>query len=170
MEPLELGNRRPSTEYVAERRNVFVNSAVGGRVLSASMLPWFTVLPPDGWGVLTTRGRRTGKIRRKCVRAIRHGGTVYVVSLRRKTAWLRNLRADPRVRLRLRGGTVTGIARAPSGQAERDAAWVVYRQIRPFDYIAYMQHGRGRPTSDRVRRLLETWFTKGVPVIVELDR
>lgn len=171
MESSEVDSRRGSSggHYIPERtRNVFVNSPTGGRVLSAAMLPWFAALPPDGWGIITTTGRRTGKARRKCVRAIRRGGKVYIVSLGHRTAWLGNLRADPHVRLRLRGGTFTGIAREPSDRYERDAAWVAYRRIRRFDYIAHLQHRRGRPTHDTVLELLRTWFTRGVPVIVEI--
>jgi hypothetical protein len=60
--------------YISERRhNPFVRSASWARVLSALMLPRFTIIPPAGFGVLTTTGRKTGKTRRKCVRAIRKG-------------------------------------------------------------------------------------------------
>jgi hypothetical protein len=58
--------------YEAERRfNPFVRSLSEGRVLSALQLPFFMLLPPGGFGDLTTTGRRTGKTRRKCIRAIR---------------------------------------------------------------------------------------------------
>jgi hypothetical protein len=62
---------------VAERnRNPFLRTSTGGRVLSALMLPQFMIVPPAGFGVLTTTGRRSGKTRRKCVRAIRRGDKV----------------------------------------------------------------------------------------------
>ena len=90
--------------YVAERqRNPFVRSARGGRLLSALQLPWFTLLPPAGYGVLTTIGRRTGRQRRKCVRAIRRGDVAFVVAIR-PTAWLKNLRANPEVVVHLESG------------------------------------------------------------------
>ena len=70
-------NEQAPSLYVAERkRNPFLHSSTGGRVLSALMLPHFMLLPPKGFGVLTTTGRRTGKTRRKCVRAIRRGDRV----------------------------------------------------------------------------------------------
>jgi hypothetical protein len=59
-------------DYVPERaRNPLVSSPIGGRLLSAVQLPWFMIFPPLGFGVLTTTGRKTGKTRRKCIRAIR---------------------------------------------------------------------------------------------------
>jgi len=39
---------------VSERR--FVRCVAGDRALSAPQLPWFTVLPPRGFGVITTTG------------------------------------------------------------------------------------------------------------------
>jgi hypothetical protein len=71
----------PVAPYSERPRNFFVRSAGGGRVLSALMLPDFMLVPPTGFGVLTTTGRRTGKPRRKCVRAIRTGEKVYLVML-----------------------------------------------------------------------------------------
>lgn len=60
--------------YVAERRrNPFVQKPKAARILSAVMLPWFTVRPPKGYDVLTTIGRKTGKARRRCVRTFRRG-------------------------------------------------------------------------------------------------
>jgi len=67
--------------YLAERRrNLLVQTPTGGRILSAAMLPWFKVMPPKGCGVLTTTGRKTGKARSRCVRAIREGDRVYLVA------------------------------------------------------------------------------------------
>lgn len=68
--------------YVPEREhNPFVRSLGGARALSALMLPWFALLPPSGFGVITTGGRRTGKTRRRCIRAIRRGNEAYIVSI-----------------------------------------------------------------------------------------
>jgi deazaflavin-dependent oxidoreductase (nitroreductase family) len=157
--------------YVAERkRNPFVRSARGGRALSALQLPWFTLLPPVGYGVLTTRGRRTGKTRRKCIRVIRRGDRAFVVSIRPRTAWLRNLQADANVRLRVRGGTFAGVAREPRDDAEREEARTAYcGTVNVVDYLACSLHRRGRPTRAKVQELHRTWFEQGVPVVVELE-
>jgi deazaflavin-dependent oxidoreductase (nitroreductase family) len=106
--------------YIAERRrNRLVQTPTGGRILSALMLPWFTLIPPRGCGVLTTTGRKTGKARRRCVRAIRCGDKVYLVAIGGEhNRWLKNISANPNVRLRMRGGTYRGVARELRDPAE----------------------------------------------------
>lgn len=149
------------------RRNLLVSTRLGGRLLSASMLPWFTVVPPRGWGVLTTTGRRTGKTRRKCVRAIRRGDEIIIVAIR-PTAWLRNLQADPRVRVRIRGGTFAGVAHVPDG-SERARATATYCQtLVPFDYAGCLMHRRGWPSRSAISALHRSWCELGVPVVVRL--
>lgn len=157
---------------VAERkRNPFTRSATGGRVLSAMQLPWFTLLPPAGFGVLTTTGRRTGKKRRKCVRAIRSGDSVYVVSIGgSRAAWLKNIRANPRVRLRMRGGTFSGVARELADPAERERAMSVYcGTVNRLDYAECRLHRGGRPTPARIEELHRSSFETGTPLVVDLD-
>ena len=155
--------------YRAERkRNPFVQSAKGGRVLSATQLPWFTVLPPKGFGVLTTTGRKTGKTRRKCVRAIRRGDRVYITAIR-PTAWLKNIRANPAVRLRIRGGRFDGVARELGESPERADAQAAYCEtVNPFDFAECMMHRTGRPSRAKIRELHREWFERGVPLVVEL--
>ena len=53
-----------------------------GRILSALMLPLIAVRPPAGYAILTTTGRKSGKRRRKCIRAIRRSNKVFIVQLR----------------------------------------------------------------------------------------
>jgi deazaflavin-dependent oxidoreductase (nitroreductase family) len=155
---------------VAERhRNPFLRSSAGGRVLSALMLPHFTVLPPAGFGVLTTTGRRTGKTRRKCVRAIRRGNRMFIVSIR-DSAWLKNVRANPNVRVRIRGGTFTGVARAPRDGAEREEAAAAYCEtVNPFDYAECTMWRSGRPTRSKIEDLHRGWFDQGTPLVVDLE-
>lgn len=159
--------------YVPERkRNPFVGSATGGRVLSASQLPWFTVWPPVGFGVLTTTGRRTGRRRRRCVRAVRRGDRAYLVSIGGEhAAWFKNLRANPRVVLRIRGGTFSGTAREPTDPAEREEARAAYCDtVNPFDYAECAMHRRGRPTRQKIEELHRSWFENGAPLVVDLER
>jgi deazaflavin-dependent oxidoreductase (nitroreductase family) len=155
--------------YVSERkRNPFVRSAAGGRVLSALMLPWFAVHPPAGFGVITTTGRRTGKPRRKCVRAIRSGDRAYVVSIA-PTAWLHNIRANSSVRLRVRGGTFAGVARELREAVELQEAIAAYCEtVNPVDYLECALHRRGRATRAKIEGLHRRWFVKGIPLVVEL--
>ncbi len=155
---------------VAERTlNPFIRSATGGRVLSALMLPRFAIRPPAGFGVLTTTGRKTGKARRKCIRAIRDGNRVYIVSIR-ASAWLKNARANPRVRLRIRGGTFTGTVREPEDLDEQQRAMEAYcGAVHPFDYGECLMWRRGRPTRMKIEELHRGWFRDGTPLVVDLD-
>ena len=154
----------------AERtRNPFLRSSTGGRILSALMLPHFTLFPPTGSGVLTTTGRRTGKTRRKCIRAIRRGDKVYVVAIR-ASAWLKNVEADPRVRLRIRGGTYAGVARRLRDEVERNEARTAYCDtVNRFDYAECAMWKRGRPSRAKITALHGGWFDRGTPLVIELE-
>ncbi len=159
--------------YVAERRhNPFVRSLQGGRVLSALELPFFMLFPPSGFGVITTTGRRTGKARRKCIRTIRRGDKVYVVSIGgSEAAWLKNIRADPNVCLRIRGGTYSGVARELRDTTERQGAMTAYCEtVNAADYAECAVHRRGHPTRSKIKELHRAWFAGGIPLVVELKK
>jgi deazaflavin-dependent oxidoreductase (nitroreductase family) len=153
----------------AERKgNLFLRSSTGGRILSALMLPHFAILPPKGFGVLTTTGRKTGKTRRKCVRAVRRGNEVYVVAIR-SSAWLKNIEANPTVTLRIRGGTFAGVARTLRDAAERDKTIAAYAEtVNPFDYMECVMWRRGRPARSKITQLHRTWFEHGTPLVIDL--
>jgi deazaflavin-dependent oxidoreductase (nitroreductase family) len=156
---------------VAERtNNPLVGSASGGRVLSALQVPWFWLLPPRGFGVLTTTGRRTGKTRRKCVRAIRRGSEVYIVAIGgQRSAWIKNIQATPSVRLRIRGGWFTARARELQDPSERQRAMEAYcKTVNRFDHAEFLMHCPGRPTPAKIQRLHERWFATGTPIVLEL--
>ncbi len=169
-DPLHLPERK---------RNPFMQSASGGRVLSALMLPLFAVRPPAGFGVLTTTGRRTGKRRPKCVHAVRAGSKAYIVMIRpnvdtiatnRVAAWVLNIRAEPKVRLHMRGGTFAGVARELTDPAEIEQAADTYcAVVNPFDYVECSFHRSGRPTRAKIEDLHRSWFENGIPLVVELE-
>jgi deazaflavin-dependent oxidoreductase (nitroreductase family) len=158
--------------HVNERnRNPFIGSPGGGRVLSALMLPWFMLRPPRGFGVLSTTGRRTGKTRRRCVRAIRVGERVYLVAIGGpRAAWVKNLLANPAVRLRIADGSFTGTARElePDGTEVARAMSAFCETLNPFDYAEYRMHRPGRPSAAGIAALHESWFSKGTPLVIEL--
>ena len=159
-------------KYVAERRhNPFVRSLAGGRVLSALELPFFMLLPPAGFGVVTTTGRRTGKARRKCIRTIRRGDKVYIVSIGgAQAAWLKNIRANPNVRLRIRTGKFSGVARELSDTTETQEAMAAYcGTVNVGDFAECAVHRRGRPTRAKIKELHRAWFEGGIPLVVELS-
>lgn len=150
--------------------NPLTTKPTGGRILNALQLPYFMLLPPRGYAVLTTTGRKTGKRRRKCVRAVRDGDKVYLVSLPgRYGAWFRNIQAQPQVKLRMRGGTFDGVAREITDRDEYENARTIYcRTVSLFDRLAYLNHRTGRPTAERIREMLQRWFTVCTPLVVEL--
>lgn len=159
--------------YVAERRgNRLVQTPEGGRILSAAMLPWFNLMPPKGCGVLTTTGRKTGKSRPRCVRAIRRDDKVFVVAIGGEhNRWLKNIRANPNVRLRIRGGTFNGVARDLVDPDERTEAKAAYcGDVNPFDYLENRAHRKGTPTKSKIVELHRTWFEGGVPLVIELGK
>lgn len=168
---MSAGPQYVEGHYVAERRgNTLVQTPTGGRILSAAMLPWFTLMPPKGGGVLTTTGRKTGKARRRCVRAIRRGDKVYVVVIGGEfNSWLKNIRANPNVRLRIRGGGYQGVARELRDSGERAEARAAYCEaVSAFDYFENQAHRRGRPTREKIIELHHAWFDGGVPLVIEL--
>lgn len=148
----------------------FLRSAAGVRALSVLQRPFFALLPPPGFGVLTTTGRKTGKTRRTPVRAIRRGDKAYLVAIGGgRNAWLKNMRANPSVRLRVRGGTFSGMAREPHEEAEaRDAMAAYCETVNQFDYFECAIWRRGRPTRSKIKQLHRTWFEYGTPVVIDL--
>lgn len=155
------------------RRNIVAGEPVNRRVtaLDAFLRPWFAHGPHRGMAVLTTVGRKSGAPRRHCVRAIRKGTRVYLVSIPGKhAAWLTNLRANPHVSLQVRGMTLVGMAHEARDDSERDEAKAVYvGTINAADYIECFLHWQGRPTRWKIQQLHEMWFDGGIPVVIVLD-
>jgi deazaflavin-dependent oxidoreductase (nitroreductase family) len=67
------------------------------------LLAWALGLPPPGDALLETTGRRTGQPRRTPVCDGLDGETFWLVAQRGRDAdWVRNIAADPRVRVKVR--------------------------------------------------------------------
>lgn len=157
---------------MAERgRNPFTQSARGARLLSALQLPLFLSWPPNGYGVITTTGRTTGKPRRRCVRVVRAGDHAYLVAIKgAHVGWLRNLLVTPRVDLRIRGGRFTGRARVLDDVPGRSAARDIYCGAPSyFEYLECLMWRTGRPTRQAIDGLHGEWFDHGVVVVIDLD-
>ncbi len=170
---------REAAAKQASKHARLLRSARDGRVLSALMLPFFAVRPPSGYGVITTTGRKTGKPRRKCVRVIRRGEKAFLVNLRPPelamsrpssvAAWVWNIRANPSVRLRIRGRTFAGVARELKEPAElAQAREALCETVNLFDYGECDLHLHGLPTRAKIKELHRYWFDTGVPLVVEL--
>jgi deazaflavin-dependent oxidoreductase (nitroreductase family) len=157
--------------YAPERKhNPLIRTHSGGRILSAVQLPWFRALPPAGFGVLTTTGRKTGKHRHRCIRAIRRQNKAYIVAIGgAHSHWAKNIQANPDVRLRIRDGTFSGIARELRDPGERSEAMAAFcGTVNRFDYAECRVHRPGRPTRATIEQLHRAWFEGGTPFVIEL--
>jgi deazaflavin-dependent oxidoreductase (nitroreductase family) len=170
---------REAATKQASKHARLLRSARDGRALSAMMLPFFAVRPPSGYGVITTTGRKTGKVRHKCIRVIRRGNKAYLVNLRPPelamsnpsavAAWVWNIRANPNVRLRIRGGTFAGVARELKEPAElAQAREALCETVNLLDYGECDLHLRGLPTRAKIKELHRYWFETGIPLVVEV--
>ncbi|MFF1552954.1 nitroreductase family deazaflavin-dependent oxidoreductase [Rhodococcus erythropolis] len=131
--------------------------------------------------MLTTIGRRSGKLRRNYVRAIRHQDKVYVVMLRPPalaverplavSSWVWNIRNNPHVRLRLRRRTFAGVARELVDPSElHHAREAICESVHLIDYGECALHLRGRPSRAKIKDLHRYWFDTGIPLVIELRK
>jgi deazaflavin-dependent oxidoreductase (nitroreductase family) len=157
-----------------------ITSPRHGRILSGLMLLDYQFGTPSGHGVLTTTGRKTGKARRKVIRAIRQNDRVYVVQLRLPkpaietplmvTAWVLNIRANPHVRLKLGRRTYAAAMREIDAPAELARAREIFCEpVHLVDYGESMLHLKGMPSPRKIRDLHRYWFDTGVPLVAELQ-
>jgi deazaflavin-dependent oxidoreductase (nitroreductase family) len=178
-ESAHLANVRDAAAEHAPKHKRLIRSAKGGRILSALMLPGVLAWPGSGYGVITTTGRKTGKARRKCIRVIRRGNKAYIVQLRPPelamtrpsavAAWVWNIRSNPNVTLRIRGGTFAGVARELKEPAElAEAREAFCETVNSFDYGECTLHLRGLPTRAKIEELHRYWFNTGIPLVVDL--
>lgn len=80
------------------------------RLTTPFLRPMAGLVP--GYGVVETTGRRTGRRRRTPVGGRREGDTFwFVAGIGRSTRYVRNIEANPRVRVKLRGRWHPGTAR-----------------------------------------------------------
>lgn len=143
----------------------------GARLVNVVTLPWWSVWAPSGAGILKTVGRKTGKRRPRSLRVIVRGRKAYFVSIGGDlAAWVKNLRASPRVILRVNGKRLNGLAREPRDEHELQQAKMAYcATVNPMDYFVCWLHRRGLPTRSKIEDLHRTWFEYGIPFIIEFD-
>jgi deazaflavin-dependent oxidoreductase (nitroreductase family) len=109
----------------------------------------------DGVCHLQTTGRRSGRPRTIEIWFGTDGARVYLLAGGRRSAhWVRNLEADPRVRLRIGGTTVSGTARVIEGEELEPLA----RRLLAAKYQGWRE---GQP--------LSRWASGSLPVAIELD-
>ena len=95
----------------APKHRRLLRSARDGRILSAIMLPFFAIRSPAGYAVLTTTGRKSGKRRHTPVGNGLRGDTFWLIAEHgRHSDYVRNIVADPRVRVKVNGTWRSGTA------------------------------------------------------------
>jgi hypothetical protein len=113
------------------------------------------------------------------VRVVRRGDKAYLLQLRppelalerpnAAAGWVWNIRANPNVRLRIRGGNFPGIARELTDPAEvQQAREALCNTVALFDYGECDLHIRGLPSRAKIMQLHRYWFDTGIPLVVEL--
>lgn len=109
----------------------------------------------DDYCYLTTTGRRTGRPHRIEIWYAADGDTLYLLAGGgRGSDWVRNLRADPAVRLELDGVEHPAWARVLEADDEADRARaMVYEKYAP------------RSSGD-----LREWRERALPVAIDLER
>ncbi|WKG12542.1 nitroreductase/quinone reductase family protein [Nocardia sp. PE-7] len=171
--------RRTAAEAEIGKHGRLVRGPRDGKLLSAGMAPFFRLRTPRGYGILTTTGRKTGLPRPKCVRVFRDGDRAYLVQLMPPhvtvrqpdavNAWLRNVRADPRVTLKLLDGTHNGTAREIIDPDElATARALLCDTVVLVDFGECALHLRGMPSRAKIRELHEYWFDTGRAVAIDL--
>jgi deazaflavin-dependent oxidoreductase (nitroreductase family) len=147
-------------------RNWF-HTKPGARFLNR-MTAWFKIRAPRGYGALTTRGRRSGRQRTACVRAVVSGRRAILVATGGRTCdWLPNIEAEPHVSLRLGGATLEGRGRPAAADETHDLAEAFCRKVYLFDRVSFVVNQRGIFTASRIRSFHDRWCREGSIVVVE---
>ncbi len=119
-----------------------------------SVVEHLTAHAADGVCHLQTNGRVSGRPRTIEIWFAVEGTRVYLLSGGRETAhWVRNLRADPAVRVRIGGRTLEGSARTIEGEPRDPVA-------RRLLAAKYQRWREGEP--------LSSWAAESLPVEIEL--
>ena len=152
--------------------NPFAKSRWFHRLANYSGPPaFFRVLPlPGGFALLRVRGRRTGTLRHRPIRAIRDGDTLHAVAIMGKRSdWLQNARKDPDVRVRVGQRWYSARVREVTDAAEREKAKQLYVEtVVPYDYFDVPLVEWTFPTPGKIVQKHDNWLAGGVLVAIEL--
>lgn len=139
----------------------------------------FAVYTPRGHAVLTTIGRKSGRRRHNYVRAIQRRDKIYIVMMRLPevalerplfvSAWLRNIRTNPNVGIRLGRRVHAGVAQEVSDPDELELARAALcSTVHAIDWAEFILHARGLPSPAKIKALHRYWFDTGIPLIIDL--
>ncbi len=151
--------------------NPFAGSRAYARLSNIFMRPLFSLLPvPRGFALLTVTGRRSGKARQRPVRAVRRDDMLYAVAmLGERSDWLRNVRKEPHVQVKLGGRRLKGQVREVADPAETEEALRLYvDEVFPADYADYAAYHWGVPTRRKIVEAHRRWAADGVMVAIGL--
>lgn len=151
--------------------NPFAGSRGYARLSNIFMVPLFRLFPvARGFALLTVTGRRSGRARQRPVRAVRRDDTLYTVAmLGQRSDWLRNVRKEPDVGIRLGRRRYRGLARQVGDPAERELAVDLYvGQVFAADYTDYAAYHWGWPTRRKIVEAHRRWASDGVMVAIDL--
>jgi deazaflavin-dependent oxidoreductase (nitroreductase family) len=152
--------------------NPFSKSKMFHRMGNLMLTPTWKLLPtPKGLALVTTTGRKSGKRRQRAMRAVVDGKRAYASAILGDRAdWVRNVRANPDVSIKLGGTTYRAKAHPIIDSVERTRAAEAYRPVAGwYDYFDYATFVWGIPTRGNVLRVHDEWFDTGTPVVFELD-
>jgi deazaflavin-dependent oxidoreductase (nitroreductase family) len=152
--------------------NPFAGTRSYAKLANMFMVPLFSLFPvPRGFALLTVTGRRSGRRRQRPVRAVRQNDTLYAVAMMgERSDWLRNVRKEPRIGIRVGRQRFEGAAHEITDPAEREAALGLYvRSVFPADYSDYASYHWGWPTRRKIEEAHRRWAEEGVLVAIELD-
>jgi deazaflavin-dependent oxidoreductase (nitroreductase family) len=107
MRPMRVDKRRLTTALAKYLLNPLVRAGVTAGLLR-------------GWAILETTGRRSGQLRRTPVGNGLQGHTFWIVAEHgRRAGYVRNIEANPRVRVNVRGRWRSGTAQLLPGDDPR---------------------------------------------------
>lgn len=151
--------------------NPFAKSKLFHKIGNITNTPPLRLRPPRGVAVVTTKGRKSGKLRTRAMRGVRDGDRVYATAILGPRAdWLRNIAANAHVTVKLGPKTYRAIARTITDPGERVRAREIYRPVAGwYDYADYVTYVWGIPTTPKLLRTHDEWFDKGTPVVFELQ-
>ncbi|MGB2693965.1 MAG: nitroreductase/quinone reductase family protein [Dehalococcoidia bacterium] len=137
-------------------------------IFAAPLFAWLPV--PRGYILLTTRGRKSGRERRRPVRAVRSNSTYYAVAiLGERSDWLRNVRRDPGVEIKAGSRRESARARALADPAEREAVSTLYVDtVFPYDYLDHVNLHWGWPSRRKVVQAHRVWLARGELVAFDI--
>ena len=127
---------------------------------------------PRGFALLRVRGRRTGKLRDRPIRALRDGDTLYAAAIMgERSDWLRNARKAPDVRVKVGRRWYSARVREVTDAGEYDKAKQLYvNNVVPYDYFDVALVEWAFPGRRKIIDSHDNWLAGGVPVAIELQR